>query len=191
MRALALMLPGTLLLAAVLAAQENSATLRGTLTDTSGALIPGATISLATGRTVMSAVTQTDGSWTFAGLTPGAYTVRVEFPGFDVFQKALTADSGESVPFSIQLTPSGGTQEVTVSGGQGPELSTDPAENQSALVLTGDDLDALPDDPDDLADMLTQLAGPAAGATGGAQILLDGFSNAQLPPKAAIKEIDR
>jgi hypothetical protein len=195
MRTLALMLPGAfllaaaLLLAAVLAAQENSVILRGTLTDTSGAAIPSAAISLATGKTVKHAATQTDGSWSFEGLAPGPYTVRVEYPGFNVFEKALTVDVGESVPFAIQLTPSGGNQQVTVSGGQGPELSTDPADNQSSLVLTGDDLDALPDDPDDLADMLTQLAGPAAGAMGGAQILLDGFSNAQLPPKAAIKEI--
>jgi hypothetical protein len=189
MRMLALMLPGTLLLAAVLAAQENTATLRGTLTDTSGAVIPGATVSLASGKTVKSAVTQTDGSYTFIGLAPGEYAVKVAFPGFDAFEKSLTAVAGQSVPFPIQLTPSGGIQQVTVSGGQGPELSTDPADNQSALVLTGDDLDALPDDPDDLADMLTQLAGPASGAMGGAQILLDGFSNSQLPPKAAIKEI--
>jgi hypothetical protein len=189
MRALALMLPGTLLLAAVAAAQENLTTLRGTLTDTSGAVIPSATISLATSKTVKRTASQTDGSWSFEGLAPGPYTVKVEFPGFNVFEKALMLDAGESIPFAIQLTPSGGNQQVTVSDGQGPELSTDPAGSHSALVLTGDDLDARPDDPDDLADMLTQLAGPAAEAMGGAQILLDGFSNAQLPPKAAIKEI--
>jgi hypothetical protein len=113
----------------------------------------------------------------------------LNFPGFEAFEKAFTVDSGESVPVPIQLTPSGDNQQVTVSGGQCPELSMDPANNQSALVLTGDDLDALPDDPDDLADMLMQLAGPAGRSTGGAQILLDGFSNAQLPSKAAIKEI--
>ena len=189
MRRLALTLPGILLLAAVLAAQESSATLHGVLTDTSGAVIPGATISLIIGKTAKSAVTETDGSYTFIGLAPGEYNVKVEFPGFDVFEKTLSVDAAESVPFSIQLTPSGGNQQLTVTGGQGPELSTDPADSHSALVLSGDDLDALPDDPDDLEDMLTQLAGPAAGATGGAQILLDGFSNAQLPPKAAIKEI--
>src|SRR5580704_1143568 len=135
MRMLALMLPGVLLLAAVLAAQDNSATVRGILTDTSGAVIPGATVSLATGRMVKSAVTQTDGSYTFIGLAPGEYTVKVAFPGFDAFEKALTAVPGQSAPFAIQLTPSGGTQQVTVSGGGGPELSTDPADSHSALVL--------------------------------------------------------
>jgi hypothetical protein len=68
-----------------LAAQENSATLRGTLPDKSGAVIPGVTVSLTTGETAKSAVTQTDGSYTFIGLVPGEYMVRVEFPGVRSF----------------------------------------------------------------------------------------------------------
>jgi len=184
MRTLALMLLGTMA-----AVPQTPGTLRGVLTDSSGAIIPGVTVSLTTVNNARTATSQTDGSYTFVGLTPGEYTIKVDFPGFEAFEKVVTLDSGKSLQFSIQLTPSGGKQEVTVSGGKGPELSTDPSNNQSALVVAGDDLDALPDDPDDLTDMLTQLAGPAAGATGGAQILLDGFSNMQLPPKAAIKEI--
>jgi len=183
------MLPGTILLATLLAAQQNAGTLRGVLTDTSGAVIPTATVSLTAGSTRKTAITQTDGSYNFAGLAPGEYRIKVEFPGFETFEKPVTVDAGKSVQLSIQLTPGGGKQEVTVSGEKGPELSTDPSNNQSALIVAGADLDALPDDPDDLSDMLTQLAGPASGPTGGAQILLDGFSNMQLPPKAAIKEI--
>jgi hypothetical protein len=188
MRTLAFILPG-ILLATVLAAQQNSGTLRGVLTDASGAVIPAATVSLTSGNTRKTATTQTDGSYTFVGLAPAEYTIKVEFPGFETFEKPVTVDAGRSVQFSIQLIPGGGRQEVTVSGGKGPELSVDPANNQSALIVAGDDLDALPDDPDDLSDMLTQLAGPASGPTGGPQILLDGFSNMQLPPKATIKEI--
>jgi hypothetical protein len=177
------------LLATMLVAQQNTGIVRGVLTDTSGAVIPAATVSLTGGDTRKTAVTQADGSYTFPGLPSGDYTVKVEFPGFRIFEKTVTVDAGKSIEFPIQLIPSGGTQAVTVSGGKGPELSTDPSKNQSALVVAGDNLDALPDDPDDLSDALNQLAGPAAGPTGGPQILLDGFSNAQLPPKAAIKEI--
>jgi len=178
-----------MLLATMAATPQTPGILRGVLTDSSGAIIPGGTVSLTTGNNAKSATSQADGSYTFVGLTPGAYTVKVEFPGFERFEKEVTVDAGKSVQLSIQLIPGGGRQEVTISGGKGPELSTDPSNNQSALVVAGDDLDALPDDPDDLTDMLTQLAGPTAGAGGGPQILLDGFSNMQLPPKAAIKEI--
>src|SRR5207245_8920916 len=49
-------------------------------------------------------------------------------------------------------------------------------------------LDALPDDPDEMADALRALAGPAAGPSGG-QMFIDGFSSGRLPPKATIREI--
>ena len=176
-------------LAMPLAAQESRGTLRGVLTDSSGAVIPAATVSLTIGNSRKTAITQTNGSWTFLGIAPGEYTINVEFPGFEAFETTVTLDAGRVVQFPIQLTPGGGKQEVTVSGGQTPELSTDPANNRSALIVAGDDLDALPDDPDDLSDMLSQLAGPASGPTGGPQILLDGFSGMELPPKATIKEI--
>ncbi len=55
-------------------------------------------------------------------------------------------------------------------------------------MLTGKDLDALSDDPDELSNELTALAGPAAGPSGG-QIYIDGFTGGQLPPKSAIRAI--
>ena len=54
--------------------------------------------------------------------------------------------------------------------------------------LKGEDLDILPDDPDDLQADLLALAGPAAGPNGG-QIFVDGFSNGVIPPKDSIREI--
>src|SRR5207249_8912411 len=79
-------------------------------------------------------------------------------------------------------------QEVTVKGDAGPSLSVEPDNNATALVIKGEDLAALPDDPDDLADALQALAGPGAGPNGG-QIYIDGFSGGQLPPKESIREI--
>src|SRR4029077_8329115 len=55
-------------------------------------------------------------------------------------------------------------------------------------VISGKDLDALPDDPDELAAALQALAGPTIGPNGG-QIFIDGFSGANMPPKEAIREI--
>ena len=56
------------------------------------------------------------------------------------------------------------------------------------VVLRGDDLDALSDDPDDLLSDLQALAGPSAGPNGGS-IFIDGFSGGELPPKESIREI--
>jgi hypothetical protein len=51
--------------------------------------------------------------------------------------------------------------------------SVSPDNNANALVIKGKGLDALSDDPDDLQNELTALAGPSAGPAGG-----------QLPPKS-------
>ena len=68
------------------------------------------------------------------------------------------------------------------------QVSVDPSSNVGALVLKNEDLEALPDDPDDLQSDLEALAGPAAGPNG-AQFFIDGFSGGQLPPKSSIREI--
>jgi hypothetical protein len=70
----------------------------------------------------------------------------------------------------------------------GPAVSTDASNNAGALVLRGDDLLALSDDPDDLLTDLQALAGPSAGPSGGS-IFMDGFSGGELPPKQSIREI--
>ncbi len=169
-------------------AQQTTGTLKGVLTDDSGAVIPAASVSLAgngAGKTVQS---QADGSYTFVGLAPGQYTVRVAFPGFKTFEKAVSLDAGSVLQLPIQMSISVEKQQVTVQGEAGPSVSVEPDNNATALVIKGDDLASLPDDPDDLADALQALAGPGAGPNGG-QIYIDGFSGGQLPPKESIREI--
>ena len=86
------------------------------------------------------------------------------------------------------MTPQEQRQEVTVTDTTTNQVNTDPGNNASALVLKQEDLDALPDDPDDLQADLQALAGPSAGP-GGSQIYIDGFTGGRLPPKASIREI--
>ena len=125
----------------------------------------------------------------FAGLLSGQYTVRVTFPGFTPFERVVAISAGSTIQLPIQMKVSAAEkQEVTVQGEAGPSLSVEPDNNATALVLKGEDLEALPDDPDDLADALQALAGPGAGPNGG-QIYIDGFSGGQLPPKESIREI--
>ena len=182
-----------MLLAALMAssafAQQTTGTLKGVLTDDSGAVIPAASVSLtpASGapRTAQS---QADGSYTFVGLAPGQYSVKVVFPGFKTFEKGVSVDAGSVIQLPIQMVINVEKQQVTVEGEAGPTVSVEPDNNATALVIKGDDLAALPDDPDDLADALQALAGPGAGPNGG-QIYIDGFSGGQLPPKESIREI--
>src|SRR6202040_3398017 len=88
------------------------------------------------------------------------------------------------VPLSIEVRE----EKVTVTDQATAALDTNPANNAGALILRGEDLQALSDDPDDLQSDLQALAGPSAGPNGG-QIYIDGFTGGQLPPKASIREI--
>src|SRR5205823_4192747 len=163
------------------------AAIEGVLTDASGGAIPVATVSLSGTNLQKTVQTPADGSYSFTGLPRGEYTLKVDYPGFETFEKQVTAEVGKTLQVPIQLRLRVSTQAVTVTGDRGPELSVDPGESAGTTVVKGADLEALPDNPDDLKDMLQVLAGP--GANGVPQTLVDGFSGGQLPSKSAIKEI--
>ena len=169
-------------------AQSNTGTVKGVLADDSGAVIPAATVTLVGNGATKSAQTQSDGSYTFVGVAPGQYTVNVNFPGFTSIAKPVTVNAGGTLQVPLQMSISTEKQEVEVKAEAGPSLSVEPDNNATALTIKGDDLMALPDDPDDLSDALQALAGPGAGPNGGS-IYIDGFSGGQLPPKESIREI--
>jgi Carboxypeptidase regulatory-like domain len=165
--------------------------IHGVITDESGALVPGAkiTVSNASGP-VKTATSGDDGAYSIAGLAPGTYTVQATSPGLVQIAPATVDFSGgvRSASLDIAMRVSLEKQEVTVQENAGPQVSTDPSNNAGQLTLRGADLDMLSDDPDDLQADLLALAGPAAGPNGG-QFFIDGFSSGQLPPKDSIREI--
>ena len=63
------------------------------------------------------------------------------------------------------------------------QSAADRRDNGFTQTLTQDEIDALPDDPDEMADELARMAGP------GAQIFVDGFRGGRLPPKDQIQQI--
>ena len=167
----------------------QTATLGGQVTDESGAVIPGAKVTL-NGRSgaVKSTVADHNGSYTFAGVPPGDYTVQAAAPELSQAQPEKVTLRAASQSLNLMLKVASISEKLTVQDASGPALTTDSSNNASAVVLRGADLDALSDDPDDLAADLAALAGPSAGPSGGS-IFVDGFSGGQLPPKESIREI--
>ena len=177
------------LLAGALAAQQTTGIIRGVVSDESGAMIPAARLTVnGPGGFRRNVQSQADGVYTLVGVPPGKYTVRLTVPGFVPFQQQVEVTGGRTLQLDISLHVQAEKQQVTVTGEPGAQVSVDPDNNAAALVLRGADLDALSDDPDDLAADLQALAGPAAGPNGG-QIFIDGFSGGTLPPKENIREI--
>ena len=173
---------------AVFAQQQATGTVRGVVTDEFGGVIIGATVQITDQSGAQkTATTSDDGVYTISGLAPGSYTLNVRAPGFAVYENAeVTVAAGRREQLDVKLGVTIEQQEVTVAG-EAP-VSTEPENNADQVVLRGQDLDALPDDPDELAAALQALAGPSAGPNGG-QIYIDGFTNGRLPPKESIREI--
>src|ERR1041385_1367760 len=171
------------------AAFAQTATLRGKVTDESGAIVQGAKIVLSgPGRLSKTSSSGNDGSYSFTDLQVGNYTVHASAPGLALRQAAKIDLRSGTQTLNLLVNVAAEKQEVTVEDNAGPAVSTDAASNASAVVLRGADLDALSDNPDDLLVDLQALAGPAAGPNGGS-IFIDGFSGGELPPKNAIREI--
>lgn len=168
--------------------QTGGTKVHGFVTDPDGAAIPGATVSLQGKQgNAIRAKSGGDGSYTVT-VSPGSYSLLVTMKGFasySVTNLKVPAVAGISVDAKLAI---GETEQVINVEASAMQISVDQDSNASSTVLTGKDLDALSDDPDELQSELTALAGPSAGPNGG-QIYVDGFTGGQLPPKSSIREI--
>jgi hypothetical protein len=173
--------------ATCLSAQGNAG-LKGEVLDPSGALIPTAQATLS-GPQGFSKTIQTSelGAYSFQGLVPGKYKLRITAQGFTPFElRNIALEAGRTLTLKSQMTIATETQTVNVADYEA--VSVDTSSTAGAIVLRGDDLNVLSDNPDDLASDLQALAGPSAGPNGG-EIFVDGFSGGKLPPKSAIREV--
>src|SRR5690242_8299306 len=180
---------GALYVNVAVAQQQRAGSLHGQVLDELGGAIVGATVTAVDARGVeKSVVTNDAGNYTINGLAPGKYTVRAVNAGFAISETPdVEITSAKTLQFDVILKVAIEEQKVTVAA-DNRELSTEPENNAGAVVLKGEDLESLPDDPDDLAAALQALAGPSAGPNGG-QIFVDGFTGGRLPPRSSIREI--
>lgn len=119
-----------LLIAPVLLAQVNTATIVGTVKDASGAAVPGAAILLANTETLAEKTTQTDevGNYVLDRLPVGNYTLTVTLEGFKQAERAgIQLDATQRVKIDIALEVGTVTESVTVVGGA-PLVSTQSTE---------------------------------------------------------------
>jgi hypothetical protein len=95
--------------------QARNATLTGTVTDATQAVLPGVTISATNNGTgvVITEVTNEAGAYTIVGLIPGTYTVSADLPGF---RKGTytNAELGNAVTIRLNFTLQVGSQAQNV-----------------------------------------------------------------------------
>ena len=173
---------------AVAQTRQQTGTLRLVVKDPSGAVIPGALVQLQGVEAATESTSRTDvvsdgqGVAVVADLRPGRYAIAVSFPGFDTATiadyRVRAGENRREVPLAIRKL------DESVAVGRDPATSaSDPNNDRFGTVLTREQIDALPDDPEEMERVLQEMAGP------GGTIRVDGFRGGRLPPKSQIRSI--
>jgi len=165
---------------------SGDAALRIVVADQTGAVIVGARVTIVAaepGGAPIETLTDERGEALFRAVTPGRYAVRAEFPGFEPRQlEEIRLRAGSNTRREMRLPIARHAEDLTV--GQDPrDRALDPRGNLFTNVLTREQIEALPDDPDEMEEALKAMAGP------GARIRVDGFQGGKLPPKSQIRSI--
>jgi hypothetical protein len=167
---------------------QSAGSLSVRVVDALGGLVVGANVKVrSTNGSDRIVPAVSEGVYIAPNLAPGSYIVLIAAKGFAVYEKVdVEVVGGRRTSLDVTLEVTIENESVTVL--KGSSVNSDPENNADAIVIKGSDLDALPDDPDDLAAALRGLAGPSSGP-GGGQFLVDGFSSGRVPPKESIREI--
>lgn len=171
-------------------AQERTQTgnLKVTVKDPSGAVIPGAVVQVKGAEERTASVLRGDivsdrqGIAVAEALAPGRYIIEVSFPGFEPLAirdvRVRAGENRREAVLAIQKL------DESVSVGRDPStVASDPNSDRFNTVLSKDQINALPDDPDEMERVLKEMAGP------GAIMRVDGFRGGKLPPKSQIRSI--
>ena len=97
---------------------QQTGTLQGTVLDTSGLALPGATVTVTSPalQGERATVTGASGDYVLRGLPPGRYDARFELSGFATVTQTLTIALGLPTEFQAKLQPAGVTESVSVVG---------------------------------------------------------------------------
>jgi hypothetical protein len=120
----------------VLAQGPASVSVSGTVTDATGAILSGATITLTNGTGLkLSTTSNAQGNYKFSGLQPGTYNIEVTAPGFTIFHTDnLTVTAAQQLPLDVSLEPGAENTNITVQGKTAAEVETETAEVSGTIT---------------------------------------------------------
>jgi carboxypeptidase family protein len=124
MRSLRLILGLFLVLAATVALAQTGS-IQGTVTDSVGAVVQGAEITVKNlgSNAVRSVTSSGTGAYSIPSLSPGNYDVTVKMASFKTFHVSdLPLTVGQVLPLNVQLEPGAVTEEVQVRADQIPDV---------------------------------------------------------------------
>ena len=106
---------------------SGTASVAGTIRDSSGGAIPGASVRLVNQETrrAIEAVSDAQGAYRAADLTPGSYCIETSLDGFEPMARELALRSGEALTVELTLTPARFTEGVVVTARRVEEAAQD------------------------------------------------------------------
>lgn len=169
-------------------APAPTGTLVVTVVDTTGAVLPGSTVTV-TGldptnkaTTIEPAKASDQGVATLVKLAPGRYSIRAEFTGFETRMiPEVRVRNGNNK--QVVMLPIEGHKETVQVSQDKQSAASDPRGPSFGSTLTREQIEQLSDDPDILRQQLQDMAGP------GAVFKVDSFEGAALPSKSQIRSI--
>ena len=165
-----------LLLLTASAVAQFRANLEGVVKDTSGAVVPDATVTLLNAETQRAQKQQSgvEGFYRFAGLAPGLYTLSGDKAGFQhVSVQNIRISAEETQGHDLTLTPGDVAQTVTVTDDAASSLQTETAEVSRSI--TTEEVRRLPQlgrNPYELLRLTPGIFGDASRGAGGGSISL-------------------
>ncbi|HZD48474.1 MAG TPA: TonB-dependent receptor [Silvibacterium sp.] len=142
------------LIATAVPAQENAATVQGTLQNAAGAPVPDATVHLSGASGEVTATSDSEGKFQFSELAAGEYQLRVN-------------SGGRTIQFAHPVTVSAGPQSISLTiTEQGLTLSAGPQEQAGSEKLTSQKVNELPLNKRDFSALLLMAAGTMTDANG-------------------------
>ncbi len=142
--------------------QRATATIRGTVTDTSKAVVPGATVTARNGDTGLtrSTTTNTSGLYAFPDLPPGSYDVTVELTGFKAAVRAhITLNVADVRAIDVELSAGELAEVVTV---EAATLGIKTIGGEVAGLVTGEQVRELPLNGRNFLQLATLMPGVSA-----------------------------
>ncbi|MDE3062603.1 MAG: carboxypeptidase regulatory-like domain-containing protein, partial [Acidobacteriota bacterium] len=128
-------------------AQDQAGSISGTLTDSAGAVLRGAQVSIPERNRIVS--TDEQGRFYFSGLQPGSYTLSVSYIGFEKLTESVTVTSGMSTAVSLQLQVASQKQSVLVTAGSASAeveaVNEERAADNLIQVMPTETITSLPD----------------------------------------------
>jgi len=161
----------------------NGIRIEGTITDPTGAVIPGAQIQAASRESTTSDAT---GSYALPCVAGTSAVITSQAEGFASGTGRARGHIGSTVRVNVQLAIASVQEDVQVNGDTGNENGG----GAGTTVLNTQQVQQLPDDTDDLLRQLQVLASSNGGDPASTTVVVDGYQNSSaLPPKNSIASI--